>query len=296
LLVPTDPVAIERRYGAPMLFLQRATLHSALLEGGIEELVETDAEVIEVDEPNGRPRVTLRNGEEIWGDVLVGADGVRSAVRAALLDDGPPRSSGLLAYRAIIDSPQTELSSGEYWGSGRVFGLVPVDGDRLYWFATRQGSDGEPPEADPIPGLLERHRGWVPEITKVIEATESPSVVRHELLDRKPIKSWADGRVALLGDAAHPMLPFLGQGACQALEDAQALGQALETTDDIPTALRAYQEQRQRRAARVMVASKRMGRLAHMRSTPVRAVRDRAISMAPEWARMRQLDSVIGKP
>jgi 2-polyprenyl-6-methoxyphenol hydroxylase-like FAD-dependent oxidoreductase len=135
----------------------------------------------------------------------------------------------------------------------------------------------------------------VPEIAKVIEATESPSVVRHELFDRKPIKSWVEGHVALLGDAAHPMLPFLGQGACQALEDAQALGQALETTDSISTALRAYQAQRQRRVARIVVASRRIGRLAHMRSKPLRAARDKAIAMAPERARMRQLDSVIGK-
>ncbi|HEX3174644.1 MAG TPA: FAD-dependent monooxygenase [Solirubrobacterales bacterium] len=296
LLAPTDPAEVERRYGAPMLLLQRTTLHEALLADGVGGLIKTGAEAVRVSESDAQAKVELRGGEAFEADLLIGADGVHSKVRAGLLNDGPPRPSGLLAYRAIVDSPPLEIGLGEYWGAGRVFGLVPVDGGRLYWFATRRASPGEPPEPDPIPGLLERHRGWAPEIGAVVEATPPVEVMRHDLLDRRPSLRWVGTRTALLGDAAHPMLPFLGQGACQALEDAQALGQSLRGAADVAAALRDYEARRRRRVARIVVGSRLMGQLAHLRAAPLRALRDRGLALTPEAVRMRQLDSIVGRP
>jgi 2-polyprenyl-6-methoxyphenol hydroxylase-like FAD-dependent oxidoreductase len=293
LLAQADPRQIERRYGQPLLLLQRQTLHAALLTDGIAGLVETGTEVKGVSESGDGVRVELQGGAAIDVDLVIGADGLRSTVRAGLLGDGAPRHSGLRAYRAIVPMPQRELGQGEYWGAGSVFGLVPVDEERLYWFATRRGARGESPEANPIPALLERHRGWAPEIVATLEATPPEAVLVHDLLDRKPTSRWRGERIALLGDAAHPMLPFLGQGACQALEDAQALGEALRTSPDVPAALRTYEERRRQRAARLTTLSRRMGKLAHLRGAPLRALRDRAMAAAPESLRMRQLDLIV---
>jgi 2-polyprenyl-6-methoxyphenol hydroxylase-like FAD-dependent oxidoreductase len=295
LLAKTNPALIERRYGLPLLLLQRSTLHRALLADGIAGLVQTGAEVTRVGESGAGIRVELREGEPIEADLLVGADGIHSAVRASLLGDGAPKHSGLLAYRAIIAMPKLKLGIGEYWGDRRVFGTVPADAGHLYWFATRPGKVEEPREADPIAGLLERHRGWAPEIASVLEATPPGAVLRHPLLDRKPSKRWCGERVALLGDAAHPMLPFIGQGACQAFEDASALGRALGSAPDIPMALRDYEAERRTRAARAMALSRRMGRLIHLRGAPLRALRNGALSMTPESVRMRPLDPIIGR-
>lgn len=294
LLVSTDIGAIERRFGAPMLFLQRTTLHGALLNGGIRELVRTDAEVIAVSDSTDRVQVQLQNGEGLEADVLIGADGIGSKIRAGLLDDGPPTPSGLLAYRALTDPPPFDFPMGEYWGPGRVFGAVLLDGDRLFWFASKRGDADEAPESDPLPGLLERHRDWAPGIARVIESTPSQEVMRHALFDRKPTRRWVGKRVALLGDAIHPMFPFLGQGACQAIEDAQALGQVLRPGADIPTALREYQSRRWRRVAWITKKSRSTGRLAHIRAAPLRGVRDLAVSTVPERARMRQIDRIVG--
>lgn len=294
LLARAEPASIECRYGEPLLLLQRSTFHRALLADGIADLVETGVEVARAEETDRGVRAELRQGDPVDADLLIGADGIRSAVRAGLLGDGAPRQSGLLAYRAIVDMPETSIGMGEYWGAGRVFGLVPVDGNRLYWFATRRGDADEPRERDPIGGLLERHRGWAPEIAKTIEATPAAAVLRHPLFDRKPIKHWCGERTALLGDAAHPMLPFIGQGGCQALEDAAALGASLRSAADIPEALRDYEERRRRQAARAVTMSRRMGRLVHLRSAPLRALRDRAIAIPPESMRMRQLDPIVG--
>lgn len=294
LLVSTDIAAIERRFGAPMLFLQRTTLHDALLGGGVRELVRTDAEVVQVIDSTDRVRVQLQNGEALEADVLIGADGIGSKVRAGLLDDGPPTPSGLLAYRALTEPPPFDFPMGEYWGPGRTFGAILLDGDRLYWFASKRGDADEAPEPDPIPGLLERHRDWAPGIARVIESTPPQEVMRHALFDRKPSKRWVGQRVALLGDAAHPMFPFLGQGACQAIEDVQALGQVLRPGADIPTALREYQRRRRRRAASITRKSRGAGRLAHIRAAPLRGVRDRAMSMMSERTQMRQFDRIVG--
>jgi 2-polyprenyl-6-methoxyphenol hydroxylase-like FAD-dependent oxidoreductase len=295
LLAVTDPAEIERRYGAPILLLQRSTLLHALLSGGVEDLVELDSEVVTAGEEGGRARAELAGGETLEADLLIGADGVRSRTREALLGDGPPRHSGLLAYRAVIPRPRGAYWQGEYWGVKRVFGLVPLDGERLYWFATDRGSVANSSEPNPVPALLERHRGWAPEIVETIEATPPESILRHDLLDRRPAKRWVGDRVALLGDAAHPMLPFLGQGACQTFEDAEALGAALRGTTDVPSALREYERQRWRRAARVMTRSRQMGRLAHLGPAPLRALRNRAMAMTPAPVRMRQLDAIVGR-
>lgn len=295
LLAKTDPAEIERRYGLPLLLLQRSTLQQALLEDGIADLVQTGAEAKGVTESAAGVKVELLDGKPIEADLLVGADGVRSAVRASLLGDGPPRHSGLLAYRAIIDMPKLKIGIAEYWGNRRVFGTVPVDGGQLYWFATRPGSEEEPREPDPIAGLLERHHGWAPEIASVLEATPPGEVLRHSLLDRKPSKRWCGEHTALLGDAAHPMLPFVGQGGCQALEDAVALGESLSAAAGIPRALRDYEARRRRRAAQAMATSRRTGRLIHLRGAPLRALRNGALALTPESVRMRPLDPIVGR-
>ena len=120
-----------------MLFLQRTTLHKALLSGGVRELVRTDADVVQVSDSAGRVRAKLRNGESLEADVLIGADGIGSKVRAGLLNDGPPTPSGLLAYRALTAPPPFEFPVGEYWGSCGCFGAVLLDGEG---FGDRSGA------------------------------------------------------------------------------------------------------------------------------------------------------------
>lgn len=295
LIVTLDLMEIERRHGAPMLFLQRTTLHDALLRGGIRELVRANAEVVDVEESTDGVRAVLRDGETVEADLLVGADGIRSKVRATLLGDGPPRSTGLVAYRALTEVPSFDFDVGDFWGRERTFGVIELDGNRLFWIATKRISADEPPEGNLISSLLERHRDWAPVIPRIIEATKPEEVMRHELFDRKPTKRWVSKRIALLGDAVHPMHPFLGQGACQALEDAEAIGHALRTQSDIPAALQMYQEQRWRRAAFITKRSRGMGLVAHAKLAPVRAVRDRLLMLAPERVHRRQYDVIVGK-
>lgn len=296
VLVSTDLSELEQRYGAPMLCVQRTTLLNALLRGGVRNLVRTGTEVASAAETPSGAVAMATGGERFEADVLIGADGVRSAVRASLLADGSPIPTGILAYRGVIDALPFEIGMGEYWGAGKVFGIVPVDNNRLFWLATKRRTFHEPAEPNPIPGLLERHCDWAPEIGQVIKATKPEEVMRHELFDRKPQQRWVGERIALLGDAAHPMLPFLGQGACQALEDAFVLSRLLGSAASVPAALDGYQRNRQRRAARITLKSRRMTQIAHIRGAALRIARDHALPLIPKRIRTYRTDQIINGP
>jgi 2-polyprenyl-6-methoxyphenol hydroxylase-like FAD-dependent oxidoreductase len=274
---------IEQRYGAPLVLLHRAELQEALLDAlapGTVRLGETLESFTQDD-----ARVTLRFTDGSSGScvLLIGADGLRSTVRAQLLGDEPPRESGLVAYRGVVTMDAPELA-GELWGADGVFGVAPLSGGRVYWYATQREGDTR--------DLQETFGGWAAPVPEILR--RSTDVLRHTLYDRPPAPRWTDGRVALLGDAAHPMLPFLGQGACQAIEDAVALGEAVGEHGAVPDALRAYELARRKRAAMLVNRSRAAGRVAHLRSAWQRGLRDLLMRHTPDAARYRQLDAAIG--
>jgi 2-polyprenyl-6-methoxyphenol hydroxylase-like FAD-dependent oxidoreductase len=290
ILSGMDAGALERRYGAPLVAVHRPELQEALLElAGVP--VRFGERLVEVD-PGGAAR--FESGTTAEADLVIAADGIRSAARAGLLGDGPPRYSGITALRAVVDWSEP-VPPGEYWGARAVFGLVPLPRGRLYWFATRLAPEGEPHD-----GTVERERlrtdfaGWAAPIPDVIAATDPAAILRHDLHDRPPTADWSRGRAALLGDAAHPMLPFLGQGACQALEDAVALGGAVRAHGPSPDALAAYAAARAPRAAFVVKRSHTFGRTAHAPGAPLRALRNAVMRATPQRARERELDRVLG--
>jgi 2-polyprenyl-6-methoxyphenol hydroxylase-like FAD-dependent oxidoreductase len=232
------------------------------------------------------------SGESVArGDVLIGADGLRSVVRAGLFGEQPPRYSGYIAWRGIVDYDTASVAPGESSGRGQRFGMLPLTDGRLYWFATanvpqnsRPSVDGEQAE------LLRRFSEWHDPIPDVLRKTEPRRILRSEIFDRDPIERWGDGRVTLLGDAAHPMTPNLGQGACQALEDAVELAKCLSTPDaanDLPSALRRYEAHRIPRTSKIVLAARRYGRLGQWESPAACWLRDRLMSALPHRMKVR---------
>ena len=180
----------------------------------------------------------FHNGETARGDALIGADGLRSVVRTHLFGNQPVRYSGYTAWRAVV-----EFDGGhnqgieETLGRGCRFGIVPMSRGRVYWFATKNAAEGErDPEGrtkDVLSGLF---RGWHEPIEALIAATNEGAILRNDIDDMDPLPRWLQGRVALLGDAAHPMTPNLGQGACQAIEDSVVLAACLKKHANIESA------------------------------------------------------------
>src|SRR5262249_11520121 len=239
VLAQTTTSAVERLGGAPTIAAHRAELHQALLAAlgslapsGSDQSVQLGAQLERVDQDEQGVTASFADGRQARGSVLIGADGLRSVVRRQLFDASAPRYAGFSAWRAVVPAPTGFAApAGEYWGRGQEFGIIPLSVQRVYWFATHTQletpQDVSTTDSEQKQGLFTRFQRWFPAVPALIEATPDAAILRNDIYDRPPLAVWTCGRVALLGDAAHPMTPNLGQGACQALEDAIALAASL---------------------------------------------------------------------
>ncbi|NOK31724.1 NAD(P)-binding protein [Corallococcus exercitus] len=292
-----DVRSVQEELDAPMVSIHRARLQAVLrAHAGPEEAVRLGVSVTGFQDDGARVTVSLSDGDTVTGDVLVGADGLRSAVRAGLLGAQPTRYSGYTSWRGIC--PASDLVKAghfsETWGPGARFGIVPIGHGEVYWYATLNapvGSEDAPGQTLAV--LQARFAGWHAPIARVLAATSPERVLRTDIHDRPPVRSWSRGRVTLLGDAAHPMTPNLGQGGCQAIEDGVVLGECLTAPGSVEDALRAYESRRIRRANALVVMSRRMGWLAQRENTAARFVRDTLLRWAPQSAARRQLQTLV---
>lgn len=258
--------------------VHRATLHRLLLAAAGDARVELGAAVAGVETVAAGVRLHLEDGRRIEGDLLIGADGIRSAVRRHLLADGEPLYAGYFCWRGVCPAlPQPLAGLSETWGRGQRFGLVPIDGGRIYWFAVVNGPPGGVDRPGEVKSHLEkRFAGWHEPIAAVLAATPEAAIVRGDILYRKPAATWGRGNITLLGDAAHPMTPDFGQGACQAIEDAVVLAAVLAEAPpkQLAAALRRYEKLRQPRTAAIVRNAARFGGMAQWQNPMLCSVRN----------------------
>jgi 2-polyprenyl-6-methoxyphenol hydroxylase-like FAD-dependent oxidoreductase len=269
---------VVARVDAPTVVVHRGLLQTILLAALDQHVLRLGARCVGVAQDAEGVTVSLADGSTEHGDLVVGADGLHSQVRTVLVGDGRPRYSGYTAWRAIVPLDRSladRLRPGESWGRGCLFGVAMLGGSQAYWWAsarTGEGVGGSP--AEEKAAVERRFRIWHDPIPELIDATLEQAIIRTCQYDRPPLRHWSVGRVGLLGDAAHPMLASLGQGACQAIEDAAALGDAVGAGADVTSALRAYGVRRAPRAAAVARRSHKVARLAHLRHPLAVAARD----------------------
>jgi salicylate hydroxylase len=268
--------AHEERHGTPYYHLHRADFHQMLadkvraLDPGCITL---NARVTGFTESANAVKVKLADGSEVSGDVLVGADGIRSVVRRPIAGEMPARYTGYVAWRVTV--PRERLPAGIMDLVGAVW-CGPRNHCVLYWLrsGTLLNFVGCPEHAAwdeeswtqrrPWEELKADYAGWHPKIQAILNAADRTECYRWALNDRKPIRTWSTERVTLLGDAAHPTLPFLAQGACMAIEDAAVLARALEDAASVREALQMYERARVDRCARVVIESAAHGGLYHI--------------------------------
>lgn len=233
------------------------------------------------------------NVDAVEGDVLVGADGLHSVVRQALHGDQPPRYAGYTAWRGVVRFDHARLAVGESWGKGLRFGQLPMRGDQVYWFAVANAPAGAAAAGGEKAEVLRRFGGWHAPIRDLVEATDERAILRNDIFDRDPLTTWGQGRVTLLGDAAHPMTPNLGQGACQALEDAVVLARCLSEAGDVPTALRNYERERGPRTRSIVLRSRQMGAVGQWRNPLAVTLRDAIFRALPASVQQRELAPIL---
>lgn len=271
------------RLGTPTVVVHRGLLQQILLAALGRDVLRLGVRCVGVAQDALGVTVRLADGSTEQGDLVMGADGLHSQIRAVLVGDGPPRYSGYTAWRGIVPLDRSladRLRPGESWGRGSLFGVARLGGNQAYWWASAragEGTGGSPAEEKAT--VERRFRVWHDPIPELIDATLEQAIVRSGQYDRPPLKSWSTGRVGLLGDAAHPMLATLGQGACQAIEDAAVLGDAVGADGDVIAALQAYGARRAPHAAAVVRRSHRVARLAHLRNPLAVAARDASLRL-----------------
>jgi 2-polyprenyl-6-methoxyphenol hydroxylase-like FAD-dependent oxidoreductase len=279
------------------LFEGSVAVHRSDLQAALADAVgdlRLNAEVVSVHAEAGGASVRLADGSEHRGDLVIGADGVHSAVRGGLWPDALPRYAGYTAWRGVAEFPIDEGRLTESWGRGQRFGLVDVGGDRTYWFATKNAPEGDQDEpAGKRDELLRRFSDWHEPIPKLLEAADEATILRNDVYYLEPLEAWSQGRVVLLGDAAHATTPGIGQGAAQAIEDAVALGRALAGVDDLQAALREYEARRKPRATLTLKMSRRGDMAGQMEGRIACAVRNTVVRLLPASAQRRQLAPIV---
>lgn len=276
--------------------IHRAQLHEILQDALPEGTVRLGARCQGFTETEEGIRVHFEGREDVQADLLVGADGIHSVIRAQLWGGSQPRYSGYTCWRGVADFSANRLTSvGEFVGQGQRFGLVPVAQERVYWFATENAPQGEQDESSEMQASVsKRFGGWKFLIPEVIAATAKDQIIRNDIVDYSPTSQWSRGRVSLLGDAIHSTTPNMGQGACQAIESAFVLGQCLHSFSDHVEAFRKYESMRQQRTASITNNSWRFGRVGQWQNPLACWLRKWLYKMMPASFRDKELLKVVG--
>src|SRR5258706_5994475 len=292
---------LERRFGGGVIVLHRAELLEMLAKSVGAPNIHLGYECTGIDQDADGVTAKFANGETARGDILIGADGLHSVVRNWLGHNGQLRYSGYTAWRAVVRFDSSSIVPGEAWGRGRRFGLLPVKGGRVYWFATNNAPEGQHDSAEgPRARLLSLFQGWHEPIEALIRASDDSIILRNDIHDRDPLPAWGRGRVTLLGDAAHPMTPNLGQGGCQAIEDALELAASFANRTNPANAikpedaLRNYESRRIPRNSSIVLASRRVGRVGQIDAPLACSLRDFALRITPASFTFRTLAPVVG--
>jgi 2-polyprenyl-6-methoxyphenol hydroxylase-like FAD-dependent oxidoreductase len=297
-LMGEDAGALPFCADAPATLFHRAALHGALHEAFGHEGVHLGARLARFEDDGCTVVARFEDGREARGALLVGADGLRSVVRAQLHPGEPLRYAGYPCWRGLVRSfEHPALPRGllrETQGPGARFGVGYVQEELVYWWATANW-----PEGQPVPGgdkafLQETFRTAHAPIPELIAATDEADLLRSDLQDRLPLARWGEGRVTLLGDAAHPMMPNMGQGACSAIEDAAVLAATLEGAEDLERGLRRYEARRQERTAWLQRLSWRFGVIGQWENPLAIWLREQLVRRTPASVLRRQYERLWG--
>ncbi|GJF16261.1 salicylate hydroxylase [Mycolicibacterium cyprinidarum] len=286
---------IVNALGEPLVVVRRSALTDILRGALPAHTVQTGVTATGLVITDTSIQVTLAGSQIREADAVVGADGVNSVVARILNGPLPSRYVGYTAWRGVAAYPLDPMLAGKTMGNGTEVGHVPLGPDHTYWFATERAPEGSSAPGGDHAYLTAKLASWAEPIPELIACTDPADLLRNDLVDRVQPKHWSRGPAVLVGDAAHPMRPHLGQGGCQALEDAAILARFIELAPDLPTAFARFGRFRRPRVGRLVRESAMLGRIVNMRPAFLSGAASRATALIPERVVTSHLTSIAAR-
>lgn len=284
-----------RALGEPLVVTRRADLTRILGAALTPGTVQVGVRAVGVAASGSGVRVEFSDASARDVAAVIGADGVGSMVARHLNGALRHRYAGYTAWRGIADFRLDPQLAGETLGAGTEVGHVPLGADHTYWFAAERAPRGASAPQGELAYLRQRYAGWAEPIGGLLAATDPTAVLRNDVYDRDHAKVWSRGPVTLVGDAAHPMRPHLGQGGCQGIEDAAVLAHVVSHSTDLATAFARFADVRRARVRALVRESQLIGRVVNLRPAFLSAVASRATVLLPEAAVGRHLAWVAAR-
>jgi 2-polyprenyl-6-methoxyphenol hydroxylase-like FAD-dependent oxidoreductase len=281
--------------GEPLVVIRRSALNEVLAGALASGTVQTGVTATNVELTQGGVRVALSDSTTRQAAAVIGADGTHSVVARYLNGKLRNRYVGYTAWRGIADAAIHQDLAGETLGAGRECGHVPLGPDHTYWFATERAKEGRVASQGELEYLKTRFGSWAEPLPALLGATDPSVVLRNDLYDRDEARVWSKGPIVLVGDAAHPMRPHLGQGGCQGLEDAAILAAFVDQGSDLPTAFARFAIYRKPRTTALTRESAMIGRVVNVRPALLSGLASRATVLVPEAVLTRHLATVASR-
>ncbi len=284
-----------RALGEPLVVIHRRALTDILAAALPTGTVTYDCTAARLQLTPGAAGVVLSDGAVLDADAVIGADGVDSMVARHLNGTLAKRYAGYTAWRGIAEHALEPDLAGETMGPGLEVGHVPLGTRHTYWFATQRAPQGATAPDGELAHLQRVFGEWPEPIPALLAATDPAAVLRNDLYDRARARRWSSGRVVIIGDAAHPMRPHLGQGGCQGLEDAAILAAMTAGGADLPAAFARFAAFRGRRVRALVGEARTIGQIVNLRPALLSAAASRASTLVPEVLLARHLASIAGR-
>ncbi|NML20700.1 hypothetical protein HHL16_07435 [Pseudoflavitalea sp. G-6-1-2] len=280
----------EKKYHLSNVAIHRARLHHILTEAVGEEHIVLNKRLKQITRDNKNFQLTFIDGSTHVHEYIVGADGINSKVRKELFKEDELRNAGQLCWRGVtqFQLPQEHHHAvNEAWGKGKRFGFLRIDERTVYWYFLINNKYAES-DTDILPLLHDFH----PLASQIVRSTSKENLIVNTISDLKPISRWSMQNACLIGDAAHATTPNLGQGACQAIEDAYVIAQLLQK-HSIGDTFNRYPELRMEKARYIVNASWKIGNLAHLESGIGISLRNLLLKAVPDRVNKKQLEKIF---
>jgi 2-polyprenyl-6-methoxyphenol hydroxylase-like FAD-dependent oxidoreductase len=290
-----SPQHIVSALGEPLVVIRRSALTEVLTAALEPGTVESGLRATELVMTATGARAMLSDGTSREAAAIIGADGTGSMVARHL--NGPLRHRyvGYTAWRGVAKCPLDDGLAGETVGIGTEFGHVPLGSGHTYWFGTERRPQGTASPKSELDYLQTKYGSWADPIPALLAATDPADVLHNDLFDREEARQWSRGPIVVIGDAAHPMRPHLGQGGCQGLEDAATLAFCIDRGNDLTAAFARFAAWRRPRVRALTRESRILGRIVNARPAVLGAAAMRASALVPEAVITRHLAAVAGR-